>query len=71
MCMLFSCCRLHIQNPSFAQINNMVSNIMSLSTATMRFPSALYTDIKSLLFPLIPVQSLHFLMTGESVAVIS
>ncbi|XP_022649421.1 tubulin gamma-1 chain-like isoform X1 [Varroa jacobsoni] len=59
-----ACERLHIQNPSFAQVNNMVSNIMSLSTATMRFPAALYTDIKSLLFPLIPVQSLHFLMTG-------
>lgn len=59
-----ACERLHIQNPSFAQVNNMVSNIMSLSTATMRFPSALYTDIKSLLFPLIPVQDLHFLMTG-------
>lgn len=29
--------RLHIQNPSFTQINNLVSTIMSASTATLRF----------------------------------
>lgn len=28
--------RLHIQNPSFAQINTLVSTIMSASTATLR-----------------------------------
>jgi tubulin gamma len=28
--------RLHIQNPSFAQINKLVSNIMSVSTTTLR-----------------------------------
>jgi len=29
--------RLHIENPSFAQINSLVSTIMSVSTATLRF----------------------------------
>lgn len=28
--------RLHIENPSFAQINSLVSTIMSVSTATLR-----------------------------------
>ncbi|KAF9803360.1 hypothetical protein SFRURICE_007206 [Spodoptera frugiperda] len=45
--------RLHIQNPSFAQINTLVSTIMSASTATL-----------SLVAPLIPTPRLHFLMTG-------
>lgn len=31
--------RLHIQNPSFTQINTLVSTIMSASTATLRFYS--------------------------------
>lgn len=29
--------RLHIQNPSFTQINSLVSTIMSVSTTTLRY----------------------------------
>lgn len=29
--------RLHITNPTFSQINSLVSNIMSVSTATLRY----------------------------------
>ena len=29
--------RLHIQNPSFTQINKLVSTIMSVSTTTLRY----------------------------------
>ncbi|VVD02496.1 unnamed protein product [Leptidea sinapis] len=56
--------RLHIQNPSFAQINTLVSTIMSASTATLRYPSYMNNDLISLVAPLIPTPRLHFLMTG-------
>lgn len=56
--------RLHIPNPSFTQINSLVSTIMSVSTATLRYPSYMNNDIMGLLAPLIPTPRLHFLMTG-------
>ncbi|XP_042897241.1 tubulin gamma-1 chain isoform X1 [Parasteatoda tepidariorum] len=56
--------RLHITNPSFGQINSLVSTIMSVSTATLRYPSYMNNDLIGLLAPLIPMPRLHFLMTG-------
>jgi len=56
--------RLHIQNPSLAQINELVSTIMSVSTTTLRYPSYMNNDLIGLIAPLIPTPRLHFLMTG-------
>ncbi|KAI4501642.1 hypothetical protein M0802_002977 [Mischocyttarus mexicanus] len=56
--------RLHIQNPTFTQINKLVSTIMSVSTTTLRYPSYMNNDLVSLIAPLIPTPRLHFLMTG-------
>ncbi|XP_029157990.1 tubulin gamma-2 chain-like [Nylanderia fulva] len=56
--------RLHIQNPSFTQINKFVSTIMSDSTTTLRYPSYMNNDLVGLIAPLIPTPRLHFLMTG-------
>ncbi len=56
--------RLHITNPSFSQINELVSTIMSTSTATLRYPSYMNNDLIGLIAPLIPTPNLHFLMTG-------
>ncbi|KAK9886249.1 hypothetical protein WA026_015762 [Henosepilachna vigintioctopunctata] len=56
--------RLCIQNPSFAQINSLVSTIMTVSTATLRYPSYMNNDLMGILAPLIPTPRLHFLMTG-------
>lgn len=56
--------RLHIQNPSFTQINTLVSTIMSVSTTTLRYPSYMNNDLVGLIAPLIPTPRLHFLMTG-------
>ncbi|XP_046671841.1 tubulin gamma-2 chain [Homalodisca vitripennis] len=56
--------RLHIQNPSFTQINSLVSTIMSVSTTTLRYPSYMNNDLIGLIGPLIPTPRLHFLMTG-------
>ncbi|EDW54077.1 tubulin gamma-1 chain [Drosophila sechellia] len=59
-----ACDRLHIQNPSFSQINNLVSTIMSVSTTTLRYPSYMNNNLIGLTAPLIPTPQLHFLMTG-------
>ncbi|XP_064456713.1 tubulin gamma-1 chain-like [Ornithodoros turicata] len=56
--------RLHIENPSFAHINSLVSTIMSGSTATLRYPAYMNNDLISIVAPLIPTPRLHFLMTG-------
>lgn len=56
--------RLHIETPSFKHINNLVSTIMSVSTATLRYPSYMNNNLLGLVAPLIPTPRLHFLMTG-------
>ena len=56
--------RLRVDTPSFSQINELVSTIMSVSTATLRYPSYMNNDLIGLIAPLIPTPKLHFLMTG-------
>ena len=56
--------RLHIENPSFAQINQLVSTIMATSTATLRYPGYMNNDLIGLIASLIPTPRLHYLMTG-------
>ncbi|XP_052865078.1 tubulin gamma-1 chain-like [Anopheles cruzii] len=56
--------RLQLENPSFAQINTLVSTIMSVSTTTLRYPSYMNNNLIELIAPLIPTSQLHFLMTG-------
>ncbi|XP_071497677.1 tubulin gamma-1 chain isoform X1 [Diadema antillarum] len=56
--------RLHLQNPDFSQINQMVSTIMSTSTTTLRYPGYMNNDLIGLVASLIPTPRLHFLMTG-------
>lgn len=56
--------RMRLENPSFSQINELVSTIMSVSTATLRYPSYMNNDLIGLIAPLIPTPKLHFLMTG-------
>ena len=56
--------RLHLDNPSFTQINSLISTIMSSSTATLRYPSYMNNELIGLIALLIPIPKLHFLMTG-------
>ncbi|XP_052826484.1 tubulin gamma-1 chain isoform X1 [Octopus bimaculoides] len=56
--------RLRIQNPTFGQINSLVSIVMSTSTATLRYPGYMNNDLVGLIASLIPTPRLHFLMTG-------
>ena len=52
------------QSASIAQINSLVSTVMSASTNTLRFPGYMNNDLVGLMSSLIPTPRLHFLMTG-------
>lgn len=56
--------RLHVENPSFAQINGLVSTVMAASTTTLRYPGYMNNDLVGLMASLIPTPRCHFLMTG-------
>lgn len=56
--------RLQLAKPSFEHINGLISTIMSVSTATLRYPSYMNNYLVGLIAPLIPTPRLHFLMTG-------
>jgi len=56
--------RLKIANPSFIQVNSLVSTVMAASTTTLRYPSYMNNDMVGILASLIPTPRCHFLMTG-------
>mmetsp|Transcript_12991 Transcript_12991/g.39994 ORF Transcript_12991/g.39994 Transcript_12991/m.39994 type:complete len:464 (+) Transcript_12991:168-1559(+) len=56
--------RLHLDNPTFAQVNSLVSTVMAASTSTLRYPGYMNNDLVSLVASLIPTPRCHFLMTG-------
>ncbi|ORZ33238.1 tubulin gamma chain [Catenaria anguillulae PL171] len=56
--------RLHLQQPTFAQTNQLVSTVMSASTATLRYPGYMNNDLVSLVASLIPTPRCHFLTTS-------
>lgn len=56
--------RLQLENPEIKHINALISTIMSVSTATLRYPSYMNNYLVGLIAPLIPTPRLHFLMTG-------
>jgi len=56
--------RLHIENPSFAQVNSLVSTVMAASTTTLRYPGYMNNDLVGMVASLVPVPKCHFLMTG-------
>jgi len=55
---------LHLNNPSFSEINALIATVMAASTSTLRYPSFMNNDLVSLMSSLIPTPRLHFLMTG-------
>ncbi|OCL06425.1 tubulin-domain-containing protein [Glonium stellatum] len=56
--------RLHVQEPSFAQTNQLVSTVMSASTTTLRYPGYMHNDLVGIIASLIPTPRCHFLMTS-------
>lgn len=56
--------RLHIQDPSFVQTNQLVSTVMAASTTTLRYPGYMNNDLVGIIASLIPTPRCHFLMTS-------
>jgi tubulin gamma len=56
--------RLHCQNPTFEQTNQLVSTVMSASTTTLRYPGYMNNDLVGLISSLIPTPKCHFLSTS-------
>ena len=56
--------RLHLQEPSFQQTNQLVSTVMCASTTTLRYPGYMHNDLVGIVASLIPTPRCHFLMTS-------
>ncbi|KAI9892031.1 MAG: gamma-tubulin [Vezdaea aestivalis] len=56
--------RLHVQQPSLQQTNQLVSTVMSASTTTLRYPGYMHNDLVGIVASLIPTPRCHFLMTS-------
>lgn len=56
--------RLHVQNPTFEQTNQLVSTIMSASTTTLRYPGYMNNDMVGIIASLVPTPRCHFLTTA-------
>lgn len=56
--------RLHVVDPSFAQTNQIAATVMAASTATLRFPSYMNTDLQSIITSLVVTPKCHFISPG-------
>jgi len=57
---------LKLTTPSYADLNHLVSAVMSGVTCSLRFPGQLNTDLRKLATNLVPFPRLHFFMVGYS-----
>ena len=55
---------LKLTNPSYGDLNHLVSQVMSGVTCSLRFPGQLNADLRKLAVNLIPFPRLHFFMIG-------
>jgi len=63
---LYEICKttLKIAQPSYADLNHLVSQVMSGVTSGLRFPGQLNSDLRKMSVNLIPFPRLHFFMVG-------
>jgi len=55
---------LKLQDPSYGELNHLVSVVMSGITTSLRFPGQLNSDLRKLAVNLVPFPRLHFFMPG-------
>ncbi|OCT60245.1 tubulin beta-6 chain [Xenopus laevis] len=55
---------LKLTNPTYGDLNHLVSMTMSGVTTSLRFPGQLNADLKKLAVNMVPFPRLHFFMTG-------
>jgi tubulin beta len=51
-------------SPTYADLNHLISNVMSGSSTTLRFPGQLNSDLRKLGVNMVPFPRLHFFITG-------
>lgn len=56
--------RLNVEQPTFQDVNSLVSTVMAASTTTLRYPGYMNNDLVGLTASLVPTPSCHFLLTG-------
>ncbi|KAH3903033.1 Tubulin beta chain [Saccharomycodes ludwigii] len=63
---LYQICQstLKLDQPSYAELNNLVSSVMSGVTTSLRYPGQLNSDLRKLAVNLVPFPRLHFFMVG-------
>jgi len=63
---LFDICThtLKLSNPHFADLNHLVSQVMSGVTCSLRFPGVLNSDMRKMGVNLVPFPRLHFFLAG-------
>src|SRR5690606_12791495 len=63
---LYDICKstLKINQPSYGDLNYLVSQVMSGTTSGFRFPGQLNSDLRKMSVNLIPFPRLHFFMVG-------
>ena len=49
---------------SINQVNSLISNVMAVSTSTLRFPGFVNNDFRNMISQLVPSPRLHFLITA-------
>jgi tubulin beta len=55
---------LKLTNPSYGDLNHLVSTVMSGITTCLRFPGQLNSDLRKLAVNMVPFPRLHFFMVG-------
>ncbi|KAJ3104157.1 hypothetical protein HDU97_009508 [Phlyctochytrium planicorne] len=55
---------LKLTNPSYGDLNHLVSAVMSGTTTCLRFPGQLNADLRKLAVNMVPFPRLHFFMVG-------
>jgi len=55
---------LKLSNPSYGELNHLISQVMSGITCSLRFPGQLNSDLRKLAVNLIPFPRLHFFLVG-------
>src|SRR6202012_5567157 len=55
---------LKLSNPSYGDLNHLVSAVMSGVTTCLRFPGQLNSDLSKMAVNLVPFPRLHFFMVG-------
>ncbi|KAK2684794.1 Tubulin beta chain [Fusarium oxysporum] len=63
---LYDICKgtLKLSNPSYGDLNHLVSTVMSGVSTSLRFPGQLNSDLRKMAVNLVPFPRLHFFMVG-------